>query len=369
MKGYIHQRAEWPHYTYDPARLLPLLEAAVLKRGELFGRLDALGFPDLEEARLDALTIEIVKSSEIEGEVVDLEVVRSSVANRLGVARGGIATGDHYVEGLVEMALDATQNHAMPLTVERIFNWHRSLFPYGRNSLGRVRTGEWRDDAKGPMQVVSGAGGREKVHFEAPPAARISHEMDRFLSWFAGENVASLVLKAGIAHLWFETIHPFEDGNGRIGRNILDMALCRADQRTFRCYSVSSQIRNERKGYYAALERAQSGDGDYTSWLEWFLCCFAQTLDAATRTVHAALDRTRFWQAHAGTRLNARQQGVVSRMLMGFEGRMTNRKYSKLAKCSDATASRDLNDLVSKGLLARDGSRGRSAGYIVRPVG
>ncbi len=368
MKKYIHERTGWPQYRYDAKALVPTLEAVALRAGELFGRLDALGFADLQEARLDAIAAEITKSSEIEGERLDLEAVRSSVANRLGMERGGVPSGDHAIEGLVEMALDAAQNWDEPLTEQRIFNWQAGLFPAGRNVFGPLRVGAWRDDAKGPMQVVSRAGSREIVHFQAPAAHRLDAEMEAFLGWFEAANEPSQVLKAGIAHLWFETIHPLDDGNGRIGRNILELALARADKRPYRCYSVSAQIQEERNAYYGALQAAQSGDGDYTDWLAWFLACFARALESAVETVSGALFRTRFWQAHREAPLNDRQRRVVSRMLMGMDGRMTNKKYSKMAKCSDATATRDLSDFVAKGIFMSDGAGGRSAGYVLAPL-
>jgi Fic family protein len=348
---------------------MPKLESVLSRRGELFGKLGALGFEDLQEARLAAISAEVAKSSEIEGERLDFEVVRSSVAKWLGMSRAGLPGGDHYVEGVVAMAMDAAQNYAEPLTPERIFNWHSALFPTGRNAFGRLLVGTWRDDAKGPMQVVSRAGRRERIHFEAPSVNRLEAEMGWFLEWFEGANESSKVIKAGIAHLWFETIHPLDDGNGRMGRNILDMALARADERPHRCYSVSAQILRERKDYYDALEAAQAGSGDYTAWLEWFLGCFGRALGEAIETVGGAMNRARFWHVHRAAVLNERQRAVVSRMLMGFEGRMTNNKYAKLAKCSDATATRDLGDLVTKGIFSSDGAGGRSAGYVLAPIG
>lgn len=346
-----------------------MLESVLAKRGQLFGVLGALGFDDLEETRLSAMAAEIVKSSEIEGERLDAELVKNSVARWLGMSRGGVRVVDHYTEGIVAMAMDAAQNPEASLTEERLANWHTALFPTGRNAFGQITVGGWRDDTKGPMQVVSRAGYREVVHFEAPAAARLDSEMGQFLDWFnREENEPSPIIKAGIAHLWFLTIHPFDDGNGRIGRNILDLSLARADGRPYRCYSVSAQLLKERDGYYNALEAAQKGTEDYTAWLEWYLACVGRAMDSAIEVVGGALRRTHFWQAHQDPGLNERQHRVVSRMLLGFEGRMTNRKYAAMAKCSDATATRDLTDLVAKEIFLNDGAGGRSVGYVLAPL-
>ncbi|HEY3782181.1 MAG TPA: Fic family protein [Fimbriimonadaceae bacterium] len=368
MKTFIHQLQSWPAYTYDAHALVTRLEAAQTRRGLLFGKLSVLGFDDLQQAQLEAITAEIVKSSEIEGERLDLETVKGSVAKRLGISRSGQSEGDYYTDGLAAMSLDAGQKWAEPLTEDRLFNWHAAIFPSGRNVFGKLRVGQWRDDAQGPMQVVSLKRGKETVHFEAPPAKKLAKEMGLFLKWFESEKEPSKVLKAGIGHLWFETIHPFEDGNGRIGRNILDLALARADQLPYRCYSVSAQILKERNSYYDALEKAQNGTGDYTAWLDWYLGCYGRCLNQAIDEVGAAMSRTRFWQFHKAADLSARQRKVISRMLMGFEGRMTNEKYGKIGKCSVATATRDLNDLVEKRILIGDGKGGRSSGYIIVPI-
>jgi Fic family protein len=365
MAQYIYELPKWPAYEYDLRMLMPKLEAVLSNRGILFGKLSALGFEDLQETQLAAISAEIVKSSEIEGERLNLDFVRGSVARWLGMSRGGVPGGDYYIDGVVAMAMDASQNYASQLTDERIFNWHAALFPSGRNIFGKLRIGMWRDDAKGPMQVVSKLGGRERVHYEAPPASKLDDEMRAFLDWFENADEPSNVLKAGIAHLWFVTIHPLDDGNGRIGRNILDMALARSDERPYRCYSVSAQILKERESYYDALQAAQSGNGDYNSWLDWYLGCFNRAIEAAIGVVGGAMVRTRFWQIHQAAALNERQHRIVSRMLMGIEGRMSNKKYAKMGKCSDATATRDLGELVAKGILLSDGAGGRSAGYIL----
>lgn len=369
MPTYIHERESWPAYTYDPAALLSALERVNLGRGRLFGILDAIGFDGLREQDIEALTEELVKSSAIEGEKLDLETVRSSVARRLGVDRSGLATSNPYIDGLVEMATDATQNYDQPLTKERIFRWHAALFPTGRNGYGPVIVGRWRDDAQGPMVVASHKRGHEVVHYEAPPATRVPGEMSAFLAWVEAKNEESAILKAGIAHIWFETIHPLDDGNGRIGRNILDMLLARADQKAHRPYSLASQIHAHRDAYYDALESTQKGTLDYTAWLAWYLSIFAETLDVAVETVGQAIQRTRFWQQIKDVPLNPRQIKVLSRMLMGWEGRMTNKKYAKLGDCSDATATRDLTDLVAKSILRSDGAGGRSTGYELVSIG
>lgn len=363
MPTYIHELGQWPAYTYDSAALISALERANLSRGRLFGILEAIGFDGLREQDVEALSEELVKSSAIEGESLDLETVRSSVARRLGVDRGGLTGSDHYIEGLVEMAIDAVQRYDLPLTKERVFNWHAALFPTGRNAFGRVIVGEWRNDSKGPMVVASEKRGREVVHYEAPPAHRVPDEMAAFLEWVEAKNEESALLKAGIAHIWFETIHPLDDGNGRIGRNIMEMLLARADQKPHRPYSLAGQIHAHRDDYYDILESTQKGSLDYTQWLDWYLEMLQKALNAAAQTVAKAIERTRFWQSIKDIQLNERQKKAVSRMLMGWDGRMTNKKYSTLCHCSDATATRDLMDLVAKSILRSDGAGGRSVGY------
>ncbi len=341
-----------------------------VKRGRLFGILEAIGFDGLQEQAIEALSEELVKSSAIESERLDMETVRNSVARRLGVDQGGIpATTDHYIDGLVEMAIDAGQRYKLPLTAERIFNWHAALFPTGRNAYGPVIVGNWRDDSKGPMVIASQKKGREVIHYEAPSASRIPAEMSAFLHWVEETNEESPILKAGIAHIWFESIHPMDDGNGRIGRNITDLLLARADEKTHRPYSLASQVHANRDDYYNILETTQKGSLDYTEWLSWYLSTLMATLDVAAQTVGQAMERTRFWQLIKDIPLNDRQKEVVSRMLMGWEGRMTNKKYAKLFDCSDATATRDLSDLLAKSILRSDGAGGRSAGYQLADLG
>jgi len=363
MAKYIHQISGWPDYEYDLRALLPLLTQVLERKSELFGTLRTLGFDELLGAKLDAITTEVVKSSEIEGELFNLEVVRSSVARRLGMETGGIPSGNHELEGIVEVAVDATEHCFNALNEERLFNWHAALFPSGRGTFGRLRVGQWRDDALGPMQVVSKPmTANEVVHFEAPAASLVPEEIRQFVNWFEADTELSDVLKAGIAHLWFVTIHPFEDGNGRIGRAIMDMALARADKHTYRCYSVSSQIRAERQAYYDALSKAQCGTLDYTEWLEWFLRCLARSIDNASRRIDGAISRAKFWQRHSNAPLNDRQRRGVSRMLVGWEGNMTNKKWKTLVSCSDSTATRDLDELVNWGIFDKEGE-GRGVRY------
>ncbi|MEI7576529.1 MAG: Fic family protein [Armatimonadota bacterium] len=360
---YIHELPQWPKYRFDANALISSLERVNSERGKLYGILGAIGFDSMQSQDAEALAEQLIKTSAIEGEKLDLEAVRSSVAKRLGMARAGLATHDYYIEGLVEMALDATQNYNQPLTPERIFNWHAALFPAARNAYGPVKVGNWRDDTEGPMVVASQKRGRELIHFQAPAAHRLPKEMDRFLTWLENKNEPSLTLKAGIAHIWFETLHPMDDGNGRVGRNIMDLLLARADQKPNRAYSLASQIHANREAYYTLLERTQKGDLEYTEWLAWYLDMLQRSLTDASAQVTQAIARTQFWHSIKDIPLNERQRKAISRMLMGWEGRMTNKKYAALTTCSDATATRDLGDLVSKIILRLDGARGRSTGY------
>lgn len=360
---YIHQLPAWPKYTYDAEVLLPLVEDANTRRGRLFGILDALGFVEMKHHEVEAITEELIKSSAIEGEHLDVESVKHSVAHRLGLETGGVAGKDRYVDGLVEMAVDASQNCGEPLDAERIFRWHAALFPTGRNLYGAVKVGGWREDSTGPMVVASYKGQKEVVHFEAPSADRLDAEMAEFLGWIEAESETSLVLKAGIAHIWFETIHPLDDGNGRVGRNIMELLLARADQMQYRPYSLSRQIHKERTSYYNILEKTQRGTLDYTDWLIWYLNALTAAIDDASLTIGKTVERSMFWQRIKDIELSERQRKAISRMLMGWEGRMTNRKYAALTNCSDSTATRDLTDLVAKQILQTDGAGGRSTGY------
>lgn len=327
-----------------------------------------LGFDLRAEASLQSLTEEVVKSSEIEGEVLDRAQVRSSLARQLGMDVAGLVRADRHVEGVVEMMLDATQNYTAPLIKERLFGWHAALFPTGRSGLSKITAGEWRTEASGPMQVVSGAYGREKVYFEAPEAERLDGEMGSFLEWFEQETVIDPVLKAAVAHLWFVTIHPFDDGNGRIARAIADLALARSEKIPQRFYSMSAQIRGERKDYYDILERTQKESLDITAWLLWFLGCLDRAFTGAEGIFGKVMGKARFWERLSGEKLNERQTKVLNRLLDGFEGKLTSSKWAALTKSSQDTAGRDIDDLVKKGVLMKNPGGGRSTSYsLVEP--
>jgi Fic family protein len=368
LPTYIHDLAGWPDFQWDDGLLGPRLAAVRHRQGRLVGRMEALGFDLRSEAVLATLTVDVLKSSEIEGEILDKEQVRSSIARRLGMDIGALAPTDRHVEGVVEMMLDATQRYAEPLTRERLFAWHASLFPTGRSGMTRIVVGSWRDDRSGPMQVVSGPYGRERVHYEAPGAARLQGEMTGFLNWFEAVTPHDPVLKAAIAHLWFVTIHPFDDGNGRIARAIADLALARSEQSPQRFYSMSAQIRLERRAYYDILEVTQKGGLDITSWLEWFLGCLDRAIAGAEDMLCGILRKARFWEAMKDQPLNARQRMVLNRLLDGFEGKLTTSKWASLTKSSPDTALRDIADLVERGVLAKDPGGGRSTSYSLRDV-
>jgi Fic family protein len=365
---YIHQRAEWPRFRWDESAFAAQLAAVHQRRRVLLEAMATLGFEVRQETVLSVLVQDVQKSSEIEGEKLDPGQVRSSIARRLGMDVAGLPVADRDVEGVVEMMLDATQRFEESLTKERLFAWHASLFPTGRSGMSPIVVGAWRDDTQGPMQVVSGPIGRERVHYEAPAANRLEAEMDAFLDWFERESLDP-VLKAAIAHLWFVTIHPFDDGNGRIARAIMDMALARFDGTSQRFYSVSAQIHREKRAYYDILERTQKASLDVTQWVQWFLECLDQALEAAEGILSVVRAKARFWEVHAGTPLNDRQRKVLNRLLDGFDGKLQTAKYAKLAKCSTDTALRDLTDLLQKGMLTRDeNAAGRSTSYgLIRP--
>ena len=328
--------------------------------------METLGFPLRTEAVLRTLTLDVVKSSEIEGALLDKAEVRSSIARRLGVDIGDTVPASRNVEGVVEMMLDATQNYDKPLIKERLFAWHASLFPAGRSGMNAIKVSAWRDDSKGPTQVVSGPLGHERVHFEAPVASRLEREMTAFLDWLNADDGTDAVLRAGIAHLWFVTIHPFDDGNGRIARAIADMILARSEESSQRFYSMSAQIRSERDTYYERLEEAQQGTLDITKHLEWFLECLNHAFDSVESTVGTILNKARFWDSHAGAAFNDRQRMMLNRLLEDFEGKLTSTKWAKLAKCSQDTALRDILDLVARGILVKDPGGGRSTSYSLR---
>jgi Fic family protein len=349
-------------------RLAKQLAAVRLRQGRLIGRMQALGFRQQEEAVLTTLTEDVLKSSEIEGEILDRGQVRSSIARRLGIDVGALPPADRNVEGVVEMMLDATQNFKSELTEERSFGWHASLFPTGRSGMRKIVVGAWRDEKSGPMRVVSGAFGREKVHYEAPAAGRLGAEMKSFLEWFNAEDNADPVIKAALAHLWFVTIHPFDDGNGRIARAIADMCLARSEDSSQRFYSMSAQIRLERKAYYDMLEATQKGDLDITPWLEWFLGCLDRAFDGAEKTLAAVFQKANFWNKHAAAKINQRQRDILNRLLDGFEGKLTSSKWALIEKCSADTALRDIHDLVDQGILAKDEGGGRSTSYSLNNI-
>jgi Fic family protein len=379
---YIWQRNNWTNWRYDAADLAMPLAAVCSQQGRLYGRLDDLGMAQRDMALLDAITKDVIKTSEIEGEQLNLQTVRSSVARRLGVDIGALAPVDRQVEGIVEMVLDATRGYATPLTKERLFGWHAALFPTGYSGMSTISVGNFRDDANGPMQVISGPAyelsrRRRKVHFEAPPATALEAEVAKFLYWFEGDDLQQGTaqdhpyIQAGLAHLWFVTLHPFDDGNGRIARAVGDMALARAEASPHRFYSLSAQIQRERSDYYNILERSQKsgdelGDGtDITEWLAWFLGCLHRAIQGAQSTVDAVVTKGKFWQRAAHMGLNPRQVKVLNRVLDGFEGKLTSSKYAAISKCSSDTALRDINELLALGLLQKLEGGGRSAGYQI----
>jgi len=362
---YIHQLPDWPRFHWSWEQLAEPLASVRHRQGRLIGHMNALGFTVQQEAVLQTLTADVLKSGEIEGEKLDAEQVRSSIARRLGLDIGALKPADRNVEGVVEMMLDATRHYDQPLTTERLFAWHASLFPTGRSGMTKIRTGVWRDDGTGPMQVVSGPVGKEHVHFEAPKADRLEAEMRGFLDWFETDSSIDAVLKAALAHLWFVTIHPFDDGNGRVARAIADLALARSENSPQRFYSMSAQIRQERNAYYGILEETQTGSLDITPWMEWFLGCLGRAIDGAQTTLSAVLAKARFWERVQGVPLNARQRLVLNRLLDGFEGKLTTSKYARLARCSQDTALRDILPLVERGILVRNPEGGRSTNYAL----
>src|ERR1700687_3426287 len=365
---YIHELQDWPRFHWNREHLAEPLAAVRHQQGRLIGHMEALGFTLRQEAVLQTLTADVLKSSESEGEKLDPAAVRSSIARRLGMDVGGLKPADGDVQGVVEMMLDATRHYDQPLTSERLFGWHASLFPTGRSGMRRIKVGDWRDDVGGPMQVVSGAMGKERVHFEAPAPKRLDPEMGTFLNWFNGNTEGDWVVKAGLAHLWFVTIHPFEDANGRIARAIADMALARSEQSSQRFYSMSAQIRQERANYYDILERTQNATMDITAWMDWFLGCLGRAIEGAQATLGTVLAKAHFWETFGDSLLNERQRLVVNRLLDGFEGKLTTMKYGTLAKCSHDTALRDIAALVERGILVRNPEGGRSTSYSLAKV-
>src|SRR5690606_944964 len=363
MSRYIHQLSDWPDFRWDQDDLAGRLAEIRHRQGRLLGRMEGLGFALQKEAELETLTLDVLKSSEIEGEKLDPEQVRSSIARRLGLDAGGTVPADRDVEGVVEMMLDATQRFAAPLSEDRLFGWHAALFPTGRSGMRKIIVGAWRDDADGPMQVVSGPVGRAKVHYEAPAAPLLPDEMARFIAWANGADRTDAVLRAGLAHLWFVTIHPFDDGNGRIARAIADLQLARSENSAQRFYSMSAQIRHERNDYYDILEHTQKGSLDVTPLLDWFLGCLGRAFDGTEATLATVMGKARFWERAARLSINERQRLVLNRLLDGFTGKLTTKKWALIAKSSHDTALRDIQGLIDQGLLKKDEGGGRSTSY------
>jgi len=363
MGYYIYQKEKWPLFNWDNEALVVSLSKVRNLQGKLVGKMESLGFALKSEAFLQTLTLDVIKSSEIEGEILAPDQVRSSIARHLGMDVAGMVTSDRNVDGVVEMLLDATQRFQEPLTKERLFNWHCSLFPTGRNGMYKLIVGNWRDDYHGIMQVVSGAMGKERVHYQAPDADKIESEMNTFFKWLNNENTLEPVLKAAIAHFWFVTIHPFDDGNGRIARALTDMLLARADGSSQRFYSMSAQIKIERKEYYTILEKSQKGDLDITAWLEWFLNCLTNSLNETDHILAKVLRKHFFWMEYSTISLNERQKSIINKLLDGFEGKLTSSKWAKINKCSADTALRDIQDLINKKILRKELAGGRSTNY------
>lgn len=362
---YIWQRPDFPLWRYDAGSLATLLANVSRAQGLLHGRLADVGMSLRDQASLVALTDDVVKTSEIEGEHLDAASVRSSIAKRLGVDIGALAPADRHVEGVVEMILDATNHCFAKVTPDRLFAWHAALFPTGYSGMSKLKVGGYRDDSAGPMQVVSGPYGRQKVHFEAPPAHTLHRHMARLLEWVNEPGNEPDLIRAGLAHLWLVTLHPFDDGNGRIARALGDLLLARADGSPQRFYSLSAQIQRERNGYYDILERTQKGSMDVTPWLAWFLEALGGAVAEAHDTLGRVLAKARFWQHWAGTAFNERQTKVLNKLLDGFDGKLTNKKWAAIAKCSSDTALRDINDLLARGVLIKAEGGGRSTSYLL----
>ncbi|MFN5020655.1 MAG: Fic family protein [bacterium] len=360
MAKYIYQYENWTDFTWNEIEVNILFGEVRNLQGKISGQMNALGFSSKEEAALNTLTLDIVKSSEIEGEQLNYDQVRSSIARRLGINNAGLIPSNRNIEGIVDMTLDATQHYTDPLTNERLFGWHAALFPTGYSGLYQIEVGRYRT---GEMQIISGAMGKEKIHYEAVSAQDLQTEMNQFLAWINNDNLLDPVLKAAIAHFWFIIIHPFDDGNGRIARAIADMLLARAEKSTERFYSMSSQILAERKQYYEVLQKVQHSDGDITDWLVWFLNCLQKSLLQTTVTVQKILLKASFWNAHEKTDLNQRQHLMLNKLLDGFEGKLKTSKWAKIAKCSPDTALRDIRDLIHKGILQQEKEGGRSTNY------
>lgn len=362
---YLYERENWWKFTYDSNKVMLELGRVRAKQGLMLGRMSSLGFDFQEDALLTTLSQELVCSSEIEGEALDLQQVRSSIARRLGIETAGMVGASRYVEGVVEMLLDATQRYAEPLTNERLFGWHNVLFPTGMSGLYKIEVARYRS---GEMQVVSGAMGKEKVHYEAPKPERVPDEMERFIAWVNAGTEVDEVVKAAIVHLWFVTVHPFDDGNGRIARALTDMMLARSERTSKRFYSMSAEIKLMRSEYYEVLERTQRGDGDITEWLLWFLRCFDAALESTEENLAAVLARAKYWEHFAKVEINERQRKLINLQFDGFFGKLTTSKWAKIAKCSSDTALNDIKDLLEKGMLMKNGEGGRSTNYSLPEI-
>jgi Fic family protein len=361
---YIHQLSAWPNFTWDNDLIIGLLADVRYQQGKLFGIVKSLGFTDQNESLLANLSEEVVKTAEIEGQNLDNGQVRSSIARKLGLEIAGLVPSDRLVDGVVDVILDATQNYDKPISEELLFSWHNALFPGGRSGIYTIEVAKWRTAEKGPMQVISGAYGKERVHFEAPEAGLVSNEMKKFIHWFNSDS-NDPVLKAGIGHLWFLTIHPFDDGNGRIARALTEKLLSQSENSGSRFYSLSSEIYKRRAEYYTILESTQKGSLDITSWLVWFLGCFADALSTTEKTIESILVKKVFWDRHTSTPLNDRQRMIINRLFDGFEGNLNSSKYAKICKCSADTALRDINDLITKGILEKNPNSGKNTSYNI----
>jgi Fic family protein len=362
MAKYIYQYSSWPNFTWNEKETQVILGKVRHLQGRLMGKLSALGFSLKEETMLSTLTLDVVKSSEIEGELLNYEQVRSSIARRLGMEYAGMVYSNRDIEGVVEMMMNATQKFDQTLDNERLFGWHAALFPSGRSGMHKIETGRYRT---GIMQVVSGPMGKERIHFEAPPPETVPQEMNRFLDWFNNEASLDLVLKAAIAHFWFIIIHPFDDGNGRIARALTDMLLARSDGSAQRSYSLSNQILTERKEYYQVLQKVQHSNGDITEWVDWFLKCLFRTLEKSELSMEKVLFKASFWDQHQYTEINFRQRLLINKLIDGFDGKLKTSKWAKITKCSNDTALRDIKDLIEKGILSQEESGGRSTSYVL----
>ncbi len=365
MVKYIYQYSNWPSFTWDEKEILSLLGKVRHLQGKIFGQINALGFSLRAETMLSTLTLDVLKSSEIEGEILNYEQVRSSIARKLGLDYAGMVSSDRSVDGVVEMMLDATQNYLKPLDDERLFGWHAALFPTGRSGMYKIETARYRS---GEMQIVSGPMGKEIVHFQAPPPSQVNFEMERFLDWFNQDSNIDAVIKSAIAHFWFIIIHPFDDGNGRIARTISDLILARSENSPQRFYSLSNQILYERKVYYEVLQKTQYKDGNITEWLIWFLNCLNSALKRTENTIGTVLHKAEFWDKHKSTELNSRQRLMLNKLFDGFEGKLKTSKWAKITKCSTDTALRDIKDLINKGILKQEKPGGRSTNYELNEV-